>query len=230
MDEILDFLNDNYVYAIGIGLIIVIMLIGVVTSKKKKKKEEKEQSVTNVNDNNQIGEEVNNLNQEIKPQLEVANQNLNVPVNEDNKETVGQSEDPSINDTLKQSQQLNMVANQNVEPNKIQPVEMGETENKNNDIQSKKFNQNNIGQSTIDDDVMTIDDSNSNVQQQVSSNSTANNLEKTEIIDLSGAGINQSENKNSNNNAFIPDTSQYDTNDMLNGEETVVKKDETTNS
>jgi hypothetical protein len=53
MNDILNFLSDNYIYVSGVGLIIIIILIGFLASKRKARKvgkDESKETMVNIND------------------------------------------------------------------------------------------------------------------------------------------------------------------------------------
>jgi hypothetical protein len=53
MDQVIKFLEDNYFYVAGIGLIIIVILIGFLSSRHKaKKQEEGEEPMANLNEVN----------------------------------------------------------------------------------------------------------------------------------------------------------------------------------
>lgn len=79
MDEILNFLNENYLYVTGIGLVLVFILIGFLASKKGSQGKNKEGEMVNIDDVetgeiNQVASEIEQTQVDFNEQL-VSGQN-----------------------------------------------------------------------------------------------------------------------------------------------------------
>lgn len=73
-NEVVIFLEEYYVYVIGVGLILVLMLVGLLASKRKARKETKsEDSMANINDVNtgSINDVANTLQSDVMQPVDV---------------------------------------------------------------------------------------------------------------------------------------------------------------
>jgi FtsZ-interacting cell division protein ZipA len=75
LDEVVLFLEDNYVYVIGVGLIIILMLIGFLASRKKGRKVAKEnEGMVNFNEVNtgSINDVANTIQSDVMQPIDIA--------------------------------------------------------------------------------------------------------------------------------------------------------------
>jgi hypothetical protein len=73
-NEVVIFLEDNYVYVIGVGLIIILMLIGLLASRRKARKNAKEEEpMANINEVNtgSINDVANTLQSDVMQPVDV---------------------------------------------------------------------------------------------------------------------------------------------------------------
>ncbi|HHX16659.1 MAG TPA: hypothetical protein GX725_01925 [Mollicutes bacterium] len=109
LDEVVLFLEDNYVYVIGVGLIIILMLIGFLASRKKGRKVAKEnEGMVNFNEVNtgSINDVANTIQSDVMQPIDIAS----FPQNE----TAVQPDAPQF------EQAAPMAAPENVEQNLTQ--------------------------------------------------------------------------------------------------------------
>jgi hypothetical protein len=206
-NEVVIFLEDNYVYVIGVGLIIILMLIGLLASRRKARKNAKEEEpMANINEVNtgSINDVANTLQSDVMQPVDV------VTFPENNEPIVKEVTPQPIAPEVPSTPVYNSV---NIEP--ITPI-----------VNEPSF----VNPTTVEPIANTFTNSTaSTVQPIVEAYSPVeevkpvvdDDFDKTEVIDFSPLQpVTPSDTREDNVVPFIVDKSQYnDTDSMLNGED-----------
>jgi|LSQX01.2.fsa_nt_gb type II secretory pathway pseudopilin PulG len=212
LSEIVVFLEEYYVYVIGVGLIIVLMLIGFLASKRKAKKASKEdETMANINDvdTGSIDEVADTLQNDIMQPVDV------IDFVVDNSPII--KEEP-VNVNFAEEQQMEIPSNENPEVIPTTPIN---TEPITTPINNSFNNSEPVVEDFLIDDTDIIKPivAEENVVEAITP-IEEDKFDKTEVIDFQTLEPEKPVEPDLNNiNPFVVDRSQYaDSGDILNGE------------